>query len=116
MIYILEDGRVLPDKSLIENEKYIELAEYPGLVYQDGMVGIIIGIENNAIKYEFVEESVIEEPTSEPTQEELTNLALMEGIAGLYETQVALEDRMITDNITVMEGLAGLFEAQMGGM
>lgn len=52
----------------------------------------------------------------EPTQEELNNLALMEGIAGLYETQVALEDRMTTDNITVMEGLAGLFEAQMGGV
>lgn len=52
----------------------------------------------------------------EPTPEELNNLALMEGIAGLYETQVALEDRMTTDNLTVMEGLAGLFEAQMGGV
>lgn len=116
MIYILEDGRILPDKSLIKNEKYIELAEYPELVYQDGMVGVIVGIENNAIKYEFVEESVIEEPTLELTQEEINNLALMEGIAGLYESQVALEDRIATDNLTVMEGIAGLFESQMGGM
>ena len=52
----------------------------------------------------------------EPTPEELNNLALMEGIAGLYETQIALEDRMTTDNLTVMEGIAGLFEAQMGGV
>lgn len=62
-------------------------------------------------------EDVPQEPTPpEPTQEELNNLALMEGIAGLYETQIALEDRMTTDNITVMEGIAGLFEMQMGGM
>ena len=65
-------------------------------------------------------EEVAKEPSEplppEPTQEELNNLALMEGIAGLYETQIALEDRMTTDNLTVMEGLAGLFEAQMGGM
>lgn len=52
----------------------------------------------------------------EPTPEELNNLALMEGIAGLYETQIALENRMVTDNLTVMEGIAGLFEAQMGGI
>lgn len=52
----------------------------------------------------------------EPTQEEINNLLIMEGIAGLYETQITLENRMATDNITVMEGIAGLFESQMGGM
>ena len=52
----------------------------------------------------------------EPTPEELNTMALMEGIAGLYESQIALEDRIATDNLTVMEGIAGLFEAQMGGM
>lgn len=67
------------------------------------------------VKYIKPDENVEPSPP-EPTQEELNNLALMEGIAGLYETQVALEDRMVTDNITVMEGIAGLFEIQMGGM
>lgn len=62
-------------------------------------------------------ETVHEPPSPpEPTPEELNNLALMEGIAGLYESQIALEDRIATDNLTVMEGIAGLFEAQMGGM
>ena len=64
MIYVLEDGRVLTDKTLIKNEKYIELSEYPNPIYQDGKVGVIVGIENDSIKYEFVEEPI-------PQQEEL---------------------------------------------
>lgn len=67
------------------------------------------------VKYIKPDENV-EPPPPEPTQEELNNLALIEGIAGLYETQIALEDRMTTDNLTVMEGIAGLFEAQTGGI
>ena len=88
-------------------------------VIKDGITYIREVHENGAIT-EHVKPSpddlIPPEPRPpEPTQEELNNLALMEGIAGLYESQIALENRMVTDNLTVMEGIAGLFEAQMGG-
>jgi len=105
MIYILEDGRILPDKSLIENEKYIELAEYPEPVYQDGMVGVIIGIENNAIKYEFVEESVIEEPTSEPTEIEILNAKIDTLAKIILGGGLSWLHSMITKTLTDGDGL-----------
>lgn len=87
-------------------------------VIHDGVIYIVETYDNGAaVKYVKGEPYTPEPPTPpEPTQEELNNLALMEGIAGLYESQIALEDRMTTDNITVMEGIAGLFEMQMGGV
>ena len=72
MVYVLEDGRVLTDKTLIKNEKYIELSEYPNSIYQDGKVGVIIGFENNAVKYEFVEEPLSrQEELPQPTEIEI---------------------------------------------
>ena len=72
MVYVLEDGRVLTDKTLIKNEKYIELSEYPNPIYQDGKVGVIIGFENNAVKYEFVEEPLLrQEELPQPTEIEI---------------------------------------------
>jgi len=73
MIYVLDDGRVLSDFSLINDEKYIELLEYPSPVYKDGKIGVIVGIEDGAIKYKFVDEQfpdIPDVPIPEPTEQE----------------------------------------------
>lgn len=92
------------------------LMEDMGFLFVELDGDVLPGTHYDREKGEFYTPEPSEPSPPEPTQEESNTMALMEGIAGLYETQVALEDRMTADNITVMEGIAGLFELQMGGM
>ncbi len=106
MVYILEDGRVLTDKSLIENEQYIELLEYPEPIYQDGKVGIIVGIENDAIKYEFVNiPEPVDPPIPQPAEQELLNAEFL-----LNQTEQSAKLKEIDEAIAV------LLMNQTGGM
>lgn len=92
------------------------LMEDMGFIFVELDDGVLPGTHYDRDAGEFYTPGPPEPEPVEPTQEELNNLLLMEGIAGLYESQVALEDRMTADNLTVMEGVAVLFEAQMGGI
>lgn len=107
--YVLNDGRIVSDKSMIGNYEFIEVAEYPYPTQEENQIKVCVGIENGELKWKYFDIEEPKEPEPELTQLdkiEKNQLMLMEAIADQYEQ--GLEQDLIN-----MEVQATIYEAVM---
>ena len=121
--YVLEDGRILSDISVIKEDiQYIEVDSYPFPIEKDGKISVVVGIKDGDLLWEtreiqqpvYEEQEVMPEPTQLDKIEESQNIMLL-ALAEQYEKQQA-------DNLVTMEAQAAIYEEllalklQVGGV
>ena len=66
--YVLNDGRIVSDKSMIGNYEFIEVAEYPYPTQEENQIKVCVGIENGELKWKYFDIEEPKEPEPEQTQ------------------------------------------------
>lgn len=64
--YVLKDGRILTDISLIGDQEYVELNSYPYPEYIDGKIKVVTGVQEGELVYTY--KDIPEPPEPQPTQ------------------------------------------------
>lgn len=77
MLYVTETGRVLSDKKFLNNERYIEVENYPTPPHIEDKYGYVCGIdiENNKVLFKYEDICVLPDPESqEITKQDITRI------------------------------------------
>lgn len=78
MLYVTETGRVLSDKKFLNNERYIEVENYPTPPHIEDKYGYVCGIDVENNKVLFAYDDIQTEPTPEPeepiTKQDITRI------------------------------------------
>lgn len=103
--YVLKDGRILTDISLIGDQEYVELNSYPYPEYIDGKIKVVTGVQEGELVYTY--KDIPEPPEPQPTQLDRIEIQLNKSLDEIRaEGAAAASVNLITVGAEMTKALA----------
>lgn len=108
--YVLKDGRILTDISLIGEEEYVELDSYPYPEYVNDKIKVVTGVKDGELVYTYMDIPVPEpEPEPQPTQLDRIEALAVAG-NDIEEKTLGEVTNLGESNLIIMEAIATQYE------